>query len=771
MAPESQSALRISHAFVTGAGGFIGSNLVDHLLAANIRVTGYDNFSTGLEEFLDTALESPQFRLVRGDLLNADALAAAMAGTDFVFHFAANADVRFGTDHPRKDLEQNTIATFNVLEAMRANSIRRIAFSSTGSVYGEATVIPTPEDAPFPVQTSLYGASKLAGEALISAYAEGFGFQGIVFRFVSILGERYTHGHVFDFVRRLRADPTTLHILGDGRQRKSYLHVDDCVAAILVAVEKSIDRFQIYNLGTDEYCAVNDSVAWISQALGVSPTLTYSGGDRGWIGDNPFIFLDTARIRRFGWRPRLTISGRRAADGGLFRTQQLVVGPEAVMRVCVAGLWHLGSVTSACLAAGGHTVVGFDDDSSIVASLGEGKPPLFEPGLADLVSSGLATNRLAFTRDPRQAVERAEVYWVAYDTPVNENNSADVGYVVERVQRVLPLLPDRCLVLISSQLPVGSTRALAHHFRNLGTGRRVGFGCSPENLRLGNAVEVFSNPDRVIVGLELDDDRSKVAALLQPFTTNIVFMSVESSEMTKHAINSFLATSVAFANEIAVVCEFVGADADDVARGLRTDSRIGPRAYVAPGVAFSGGTLARDIMFLTDLGRSLNIPLSLIPSVNDSNRHHRAWPYNRLSALLDGLKGRRIALLGLTYKPGTDTLRRSSALDLARMMLAAGAEVCAFDPVISQWPPGFELPITLCKSAAEAVRGADGAVIMTEWPEFCDLDWSALVATMAKPILIDPNGHVSAQRSRFGAITYAVVGRLSGPPRRGDTST
>src|SRR3972149_1684419 len=211
--------------FVTGAAGFIGSNLVDRLLADGVSVVGWDNFSTGQERFLEGALKHPRFRLLRGDNLDLPALTAAMRGGDFVFHLAANADVRFGTDHPRRDLEQNTVATFNVLEAMRANGINRIVFSSTGSIYGETAVIPTPEDAPFPVQTSLYGASKLAGEGLIAAYCEGFGFEGYLFRFVSVLGERYTHGHVFDFYRQLLDHPDHLDVLGDGTQKKSYLYI------------------------------------------------------------------------------------------------------------------------------------------------------------------------------------------------------------------------------------------------------------------------------------------------------------------------------------------------------------------------------------------------------------------------------------------------------------------------------------------------------------------------------------------------------------------
>ena len=298
--------------FITGAAGFIGSSLIDFLLEKNYEVVGWDNFSTGLSEFLESAQKNKKFRLVKGDNLDLPALTKAMSGCDTVFHLAANADVRFGLNHPQKDIQQNTLATFNVLETMRANQIKKIIFSSTGSVYGEATQIPTSEDAPFPTQTSLYGASKLAGEGLIQAYCEGFGFEGYIFRFVSILGERYTHGHVIDFYKQLLDHPDHLKILGDGTQRKSYLYVQDCVQAIFHVlqqntVQKSKHHVEIYNLGTDEYCQVNDSVRWICETLNVQPKLSFSGGDRGWIGDNPFIFLDTKKIKSTGWSPALSI--------------------------------------------------------------------------------------------------------------------------------------------------------------------------------------------------------------------------------------------------------------------------------------------------------------------------------------------------------------------------------------------------------------------------------------------------------------------------------
>jgi UDP-glucose 4-epimerase len=302
--------------FVTGAAGFIGSNLVDRLLADGRSVVGWDNFSTGQESFLGSARAQPCFALIRGDNLDLPALTAAMRGCDFVFHLAANADIKDGWRHPKKDLEQNTIATFNVLEAMRVNHIKGMAFASTGSVYGEALVtpdLPTPETVAFPVQTSLYGASKTAGEGLVAAYAEGRQIdEAYIFRFVSILGERYTHGHVFDFYKQLIEHRDHLCVLGDGTQRKSYLYVQDCIDAMLHvicdhAAREAKHHTEIYNLGTPEYVEVNQSIGFLCATLGLKPRLEYTGGSRGWIGDNPFIFLDTNKIQATGWRAKLTI--------------------------------------------------------------------------------------------------------------------------------------------------------------------------------------------------------------------------------------------------------------------------------------------------------------------------------------------------------------------------------------------------------------------------------------------------------------------------------
>jgi UDP-glucose 4-epimerase len=300
----------MKRAAITGGAGFIGSNLADRLAARGIEVVVIDDFRTGRRAFLAERQGTPGFRLVEGDVLDEAVLDEAMEGCDWVFHLQANADVRHGLERPMLDLEQNTVATARVLDAARRAGVGNVLFSSTGSVYGEPDVFPTPEDAPFPLQTSLYGASKLAGEGLVSAFAVGFGMSAVICRFVSILGERYTHGHVIDFYRSLRNDPSRITVLGDGHQEKSYLYVQDCVSAMLTAAlhHEGGGGVHVYNLGTEETIVVDDSLALIADALSCSPAVEHTGGTRGWTGDSPLIRLDTRKIRSLGWAPTLSIA-------------------------------------------------------------------------------------------------------------------------------------------------------------------------------------------------------------------------------------------------------------------------------------------------------------------------------------------------------------------------------------------------------------------------------------------------------------------------------
>ncbi len=292
----------MNNVLLTGCAGFIGSNILDYLLKNKFKVTGIDNFSTGLSQHIQEHKKNPNFSFYNIDLKDHQKLSSLdLQGIDLVIHLAANADVRFGLNHPSKDLEENTIVTFNVLELARKNNIKQFAFSSTGSIYGEPELIPTPENAPFPIQTSLYGASKLACEGLIQAYAEGYGIRSFIFRFVSIMGPRYSHGHVYDFYKQLLKDSTKLHLLGDGNQRKSYLHVYDCISAIFTVIEKAKDNINIFNLGVDDTCTVKQSANWIADYLSINPSLTFEGGDRGWVGDNPYIHLSVEKLKSLGW--------------------------------------------------------------------------------------------------------------------------------------------------------------------------------------------------------------------------------------------------------------------------------------------------------------------------------------------------------------------------------------------------------------------------------------------------------------------------------------
>ncbi len=428
------------------------------------------------------------------------------------------------------------------------------------------------------------------------------------------------------------------------------------------------------------------------------------------------------------------------------------------MKVCVQGLWHLGTVTAACLTSGGHRVTGLDFNESVIADLRNGKPPLFEPGLEDLVKKGIQAGALDFSTDPAQALRDAQVIWVTYDTPVDDDDNADVDYVVERVSRLFPFLKNDQEVLISSQLPVGTSKRLEALFAKTRPEAEVSFSYSPENLRLGKAISIFTQPDRVVIGVRSDKSRKVFTELLISFTNHIEWMSVESAEMTKHALNAFLAASVTFINEIAAICEQVGADAKEVERGLKSESRIGPKAYLCPGGAFAGGTLARDIVFLSKIGQEHELPSHLFPAIRASNDAHKDWPRRRLTQLLGGLRNKTIAVWGLTYKPGTDTLRRSSAIELCQWLIEQGAQVQAHDPLIKQLPEQYSA-IRLCSSPLESAQNADALVIATEWPDYRAISMPEIIASMRKPLILDANRFLSAALEAQTNVIYVTVGK------------
>lgn len=431
------------------------------------------------------------------------------------------------------------------------------------------------------------------------------------------------------------------------------------------------------------------------------------------------------------------------------------------MRVCVQGLWHLGSVTAACTAAAGHEVVGFDRDREVVAGLSNAQPPISEPGLRELVASGLATGRLSFASSAAQALAGAEILWVTYDTPVDADDAADIEFVVGEVSHSLAFAPDGILVLVSSQLPVGSIKRLEHTAAQLCPEKRLRFASSPENLRLGKALDVFNDPDRIVVGVRTEADRILIAKLLEAITSRVEWMSVESAEMTKHAINAFLATSVTFANEIAAICERTGADAKEVERGLKTESRIGPKAYLSPGAAFAGGTLARDIRFLTQIGEQEGVPTQLLASVKKSNDEHKLWAGRKLLMLFPSLEDLPIAVLGLTYKPGTDTLRRSLSVELCDWLLERGARLRVHDPVVKTLPAQWAGKVEQSTSAESCIEGVSAVVLATEWPQYRDLRLPG--GRRGDEIaVLDPNGFLTQLAGQSGVRHFAV-----GSPNKG----
>lgn len=429
------------------------------------------------------------------------------------------------------------------------------------------------------------------------------------------------------------------------------------------------------------------------------------------------------------------------------------------MNITVFGLWHLGSVTAACLASAGHCVIGLDPINETIAGLQKGKAPVMEPGLDDLLGRMRLEGRLVFTTDVRLALAEAELVWVTFDTPVDEQDVADVEFVVRQSESLFEHLRDGTVVIFSSQIPVGTTGKIEATYRQRFPGKEVHFGYIPENLRLGKAIECFTKPDRFVVGTSSEVARACVATALAPITDKLEHMSTASAEMTKHAINSFLAMCVVFANELAGICEQVGADAKEVERGLKSEMRIGRFAYLSPGSAFAGGTLARDVRFLEQLGLNHKKNVPLIGSILESNECHKQWVTNKLREVFGDIKDKTFAVLGLTYKPDTSTLRRSSSVETCRAMSEAGARIQAFDPGVTGLPSDLSF-IRLMPSAESALEGADALLVQTQWDEFKKLSADLIVRRINAAVVVDPNGFLDTLQHAPG-LRYFAIGRNS----------
>ncbi len=427
------------------------------------------------------------------------------------------------------------------------------------------------------------------------------------------------------------------------------------------------------------------------------------------------------------------------------------------MKIAVIGLWHLGCVTAACLAKAGHDVVGYDNNAEIIQQLKIGKAPLFEPGLDGLILTMQQQRKLKFNMDANHITD-ADIVWVTFDTPVDQDDRADTLWVEAEIKKLFPYLKNDGVMIISSQLPVGTIDKLHKEFTHCLPKNKITLVCIPENLRLGKSIAVFSHPDRIIVGLDDLEKKSEIQTLLKPISENIVWMSVVSAEMTKHAINSFLAVSVTFINELAAICETVGANAKDVEAGLKTEERIGPKAYLRPGGAIAGGTLMRDVNYLEEIGKNKHRETCLLSSVIKSNHYHKQWSCRKLLDVLKNINGKTIAMLGLTYKADTDTLRRSSAIETCEWLAKEGVVIHAYDPGIACLPPQLAQFISIKHTVADALKTADAVIISTEHPQFQELTANDFCQSSIKQIVLDPSGFVAKKLMNDSRIQYFSVG-------------
>lgn len=428
------------------------------------------------------------------------------------------------------------------------------------------------------------------------------------------------------------------------------------------------------------------------------------------------------------------------------------------MKIVVLGLWHLGSVTAACLAELGHSVIGVDESEEVVRMLQLGVSPVSEPGLNELLSQNLSAGRLEFVSqlDTETAYE---VLWVTIDTPVDENDHGQVEVVTNLITQAILNVPQDCRIIISSQLPAGTTQKIRSTLNEHLTNRNITLCYSPENLRLGSAIRVFMNPDRIVVGVDSEVDRKFVEPLFASITDRIEWMSVVSAEMTKHAINAFLAISVVFANEIATIAEFEGANASDIARGLRSDARIGGKAYVLPGDSFAGGTLARDIRYLEDKSRMHSHPLALISSVVPSNDAHANWAQNKIDQLIGDVRDKTFTICGLAYKVGTNTLRRSSAVALGDWLLGHGAILRVIDSEDVLLPPHWNGRVDRLSSVNESLNDTDVLVIGAGYvAPSTDKKFSPIMRSDRTTLILDAGGRWPSLE-QMENVEYVFVGK------------
>jgi UDPglucose 6-dehydrogenase len=433
-----------------------------------------------------------------------------------------------------------------------------------------------------------------------------------------------------------------------------------------------------------------------------------------------------------------------------------VSGP---FKIAVVGDWHQASVVAACFAELGNEVVGITTSEEAAQRLGAAEAPVHEPGLDELLRSGLSLGRLRFSTDHRDGLAGADFALLAIDTPVGDRDESDLAPIFEQAGLVAEHASGPFVLCVTSQVPVGTCEDIAAVVQKRQPGHRISVAYVPEFLRLGAALHTFREADRWVVGCDDPAVAARVAELYEPLGRPIHRVGRRSAEMAKHACNAFLATSISFINQIADLCEATGADVGEVVQILRLDQRIGPRAYLSPGLGYTGGTLGREVRALQHLGAAHGVATDLFDSVDAVNARRVGGPVDRLRRLHGGLAGLRIAILGLTYKPGTSTLRRSPAIQLAALLQREGASVVAFDPLARLDGDGLIPGLELAADPVAAATGADSLVLVSPWQGIEEVDMRSWVRVMKRPVLVDTGNFIPAAHAEGAGLRYVGVGR------------
>jgi UDPglucose 6-dehydrogenase len=748
-------------AVLTGGAGFVGSHLAERLLAHDVDVVCLDNFVTGAAENVAHLEGRDGFRLIKLDVSDYISIPGPV---DYVLHFASPASPVDYAELPIETMKAGSLGTLHTLGLAKEKGARYL-LASTSESYGDPLVHPQPESYWGNVNPvgprSCYDEAKRFAEALTTSYRTKHGVNTAIMRIFNTYGPRMRPNDgraIPNFINQaLSGAPITVQ--GDGSQTRSVCHVDDLVEGALRLLFS--DLAGPINIGSPQEMTILDLADLIRELTG---------------SDSPVQFIDRAKDdpsqrqpdialarTELCWEPEVDVRDGLMDTIAWFRDRERSawqVGWSTPLeihvkhdrprhRVAVMGTGYVGAVTSICLAFLGHSVCGLDADSVRAGQLNNGQAPFHEPGLPELLKSTLSTGRLRFTDKPSEALSDADFVFLCVGTPPGPDGSPDLTQLESAIQSLAPYLRTDAVIVNKSTVPVGSgnwTRAILEDA--LEGNRDLAFHVvsNPEFLREGSAIDDFLYPDRVVLG-GAAADVNRVTELYQrvldqsfdcgrrDLQPSLITTDLASAEMIKYAANAFLATKISFANEIAQLCELLGADVRNVLPAIGADHRVGA-AFLNPGVGWGGSCFGKDVAALISTGQEYGYTPSLLQATVEINKGQRASVVRKLQRELHILKGRRIALLGLTFKPGTDDLRDAPSLDIARRLLAAGAVVSAFDPVVKALPEELGA-VRLTRDAYDAADRADAVVVTTEWPEFCQIDPANLRRVMRGDLVLD----------------------------------